>query len=347
MSSYLSWLASATPSNWNNDSAILAQIEHAVAEGAIGATTNPPLSHEALTTDTQLYGDKLARLDKSLPDNEYALRAMSIVVAHLSGYFMPMHEQRGTYFGCVRAQVAPNLSRDGEGMLAAGRHLAALGKNVMVKIPGTKAGMWTLEELAALGIPTNPTVVTTVAQAVAAAEAYERGRARAEKTGLKPGWSTCAIVMGRAQDYFVALNEERKLGLATADLEWAALAIVKRSHEIYKKKGYNSLIMPAAFRAPMQVEQLAGGPFHSTIHPKVQAAVEAADAAGTIKREQFIDRPVDTQAVERVMAVMPECRQSLEENALTAEQFDDFGSVKMTLHGFDVNGWQKLVALKK
>ena len=344
--SYLSWLANETESNWNNDSAVFAQVEKAVGEGAVGATTNPPLSHEALTTDKHLYGEELARIDKSLPDNEYALQAMSLVVSRLSGYFMEMHEKRGGYYGCVRAQVAPSLSRDAEGMLDSGKRLAAINKNVMVKIPGTKAGMLVLEELAAEGIPTNPTVVTTVSQAVVAAEAYERGRKRAEQAGIKPAWSTCAVVMGRAQDWFSVLNEERKLNLSQTDLEWAALAIVKKSYEIYRKSGYASLIMPAAFRAPIQVEQISGGLFFSTIHPKIQEAVDKADAAGTMRRELLADQPVDQAAVDRVLNALPEFRKSLEPDGLTPDEFDEFGSVAMTLKGFDVNGWQKLVALK-
>lgn len=345
--SYLSWLASETVSRWNNDSAVLSQIEAALKDGAIGATTNPPLSYEALITDTHLYGDALAKLDRKMDADEYAIAAMSLVVAHHSAYLMPLHEKSDSeYVGCVRAQVAPNLRYDAEGMLATGKRLAAIGGNVMVKIPGTKAGMWVLEELAALGIPTNPTVVTTVAQAVAAAEAYERGRARAIKAGLKPGWSTCAIVMGRAQDYFAALNKERNLGLATGDLEWAALAIVKRGYQIYEKKGYNSLIMPAAYRAPMQLEQLSGGKFHSTIHPKVQAAAAEADAAGRMRRELLVDAPVDAAALERVAKALPEFAKSYEPDGLSPEEFDRFGSVVMTLDGFDVTGWQKLAALR-
>lgn len=346
MTSYLSWLATSTKSNWNNDSAIMAQIDYAVENGAIGVTSNPPLSYEALTSEPSIYGERIRRLSRDGDADEFAFQAMCLVVEHLSKRFLAMHEERGTLFGCVRAQVAPNQSRDGEAMLDSGKRLAVLGRNVMVKIPGTKAGMWALEELAALGIPTNPTVVTTVSQAVAAAEAFERGRVRAERAGVKPAWSTCAIVMGRAQDYFAAVNEERGLKLATRDLEWAALAIVKRSYEIYRKNKYSSLIMPAAYRVPMQVEQLAGGEFHSTIHPKIQKMVEAVDADGGMRRELFAEAPVDRAAVERVMAAIPECHQSIEPGALTEDKFDDFGSVKMTLHGFDVNGWQKLVALK-
>lgn len=340
--SYLSWLASESGSHWNNDSALFDQVRHAEKNGAIGVTTNPPLSFEALSAEKDVY----TRLpDKALADDEFAFKSMSLVVKRLSDHFLPLHEARGTYYGCVRAQVAPNQSRDAAAMLASGKALAAINRNVMVKIPGTRAGFQTLEDLAALGIPTNPTVITTVSQAVFAAEAFERGAARAAQTGLKPAWSTCAVVMGRAQDYFAALNKERGLGLATGDLEWAALAVVKRCNEIFRQRGFKTLLMPAAYRCAMQVEQLAGGDFHSTIHPKIQKQVEEADAAGTMRREKFVDAPVDAGAIGRVAAAMPEFVASLEPGAIALDKVDDFGSVVMTLGGFDA-AWRQLYTLK-
>ena len=343
---YLSWLADETAFSWNNDSALQPQIEAALAQGAIGITTNPPLSYEALTAETDAYGEKLAALDKSLPSLEYAFLAMGLVVGRYSGFFMDMHEKKGDFYGCVRAQVAPSLRHDAEGMLEMGRRLSQIGKNVMVKIPGTKAGIWVLEELAALGIPTNPTVITTVAQALEAAKAHERGRERAIKSGIAPAWSSCAVVMGRTQDYFAKLNEERKLGLAKADLDWASLAIVKRSAEIYKKEGFNSKIMPAAFRAPMQVEQLAGGEYHATIHPTVQAAVEEAYREGAIKKGLFFEAPIDEGAIRRVSGALPEFGQAYEPDGLSMDEFDSCGSVTMTLDAFEATGWTKLASLK-
>jgi transaldolase len=342
---YLSWLASETNTHWNNDSAVHSQVETACIQGAIGVTTNPPLSHEALVADTGLYSATLAKLDKSLPDDEFAFQAMCLVVKHFSKYFLELHEKRGGFYGGVRAQVAPNLRANAQSMLDYGKRLATIGKNILVKIPGTKAGISVLEELAALGINTNPTVIVSVPQAIAAAEAFERGRQRAIQAGLSAPVSTCAVVMGRAQDYFASLNKERNLGLTATDLEWAVLAIVKRSYAIYQKKGYHSLIMPAAFRAPLQVEQLAGGNFWATIHPKIQAAVEDADKTGMIQRKLFVDAPVDESAIKRVAAVLPEFKAVYEPDGLTMDQFDAFGGVAMTLDGFH-EGWKKLVSLK-
>ncbi len=341
-SSYMSWLASESGSHWNNDSALMEQILHAEKNGAIGATTNPPLSLEALYTERDFY---TSLPDRNLPDDEFAFQAMSLVVKRISDHFLPKFSGKSGYFGGVRGQVAPNQSRDSAAMLEYGKRLAAINPNVVVKIPGSKAGFQTLEDLAALGISTTPTIITTVSQAIYAAEAFERGVERAKKAGITPAWSTCAIVMGRAQDYFAKVNEKRGLGLSVHDLEWAALAIVKKGYEIFRQRGFGTVIMPAAYRCARQVEQLAGGVFCSTIHPKIQAMVEEADAAGEIRREKFVDAPVDVPAVERVLKVLPEFEQSLEPGGIPLDRVDEFGSFVMTLNGFD-EAWKQLYTLK-
>jgi transaldolase len=215
----------------------------------------------------------------------------------------------------------------------------------MVKIPGTKAGVFVLEELAALGIPTTPTVCVSVPQLIATAQAYERGCARAKKAGLPAPASTTAFVMGRLQDYLAKLNEERGKPVSTADLETAVLAAVKRAYNTFKKEGYSQTIMPAAFRCARQVSELAGGVFEMTIHPKVQKLVSEAYAQGEIKTEKRIGAGVDEAAVERVLAALPEFRKAYEPNGMSADEFDSYGGVIMTLDGFDKTGWQKLLAL--
>ena len=344
--SYLSWMTENTITRWTNDSAILSQLTYAMENGAVGTTTNPPLSYEGLTVDNELHQNALAALRRDLSDDEFALEAMGIVVKSLSQKLMPMHKEKGGFYGCVRAQVQPGLRDDAEGMLAMGKKMSAWGENVMIKIPGTEAGIWVLEELAALGIPTNPTVLTTMPQIIAAAEAFERGRARAIQAGITPAWSTEALVMGRLQDYLSDLNKERNAGLSVHDLEWAAIALVKRTYRIFQKKGYNTVMQGAAFRCAMHVEQMVGGPFCSTIHPKIQKLVEEADAAGTIRREACIEEPVNQEALERVAKALPEFTVAYEPDSLKPKEFGEYGAVKMTLDNFDVNGWQKLISLK-
>ena len=342
---YLSWMAENTPSQWCNDSAITEDIEAALANGAVGCTSNPPLTYEVLTAQPELFRKEMDKIPKDAMGDDRAAELIGVVVRHIAAILYDIYEKSGGKFGYIRAQVQPDLSADAEAMLNMGKMFASWGKNIKVKIPGTAAGIWVLEELAALGIPTNPTVCVTVSQIIAAAEANERGIQRAAAAGIQPAQSTSAIVMGRLQDYLTKLNEQRGTGLSFSELSWASLAVVKKSYHIFTERGYSQVLMPAAFRCAMQVEQLAGSKVEMTIHPKVQSMLNESDAEGLLCRENNIDKPVDEDAVERVRRALLEFGQAMDEDGLAIKDFDTFGATEMTLHGFDITGWQKLKTL--
>lgn len=342
---YLKWMAESTPTQWCNDSAILSDLNLALEDGAVGCTTNPPLSFETLSTHPEDFKKEYKNLDESAKCNERAVELIGVVVRTIGSILKDRGSWKDEQFGYVRAQVQPAIGKDKDAMLEMGKKLSSFGKNVMVKIPCTTAGIWTLEELAALGIPTTPTVCLTVSQFIAVGEAHERGRGRAEKAGIEPAPSTAALVMGRLQDYLTVLNEVRGAGLSFYDLESAALAVTKRCYQENVKRGFKQKLMPAAFRSPRQVEQLVGSDVVMTIHPKVQKTLLEADKKGEIKRGNFIDDPVDKAALDRVAKALPEFTQALEPGAIPVGEFDFHGGTVMTLQGFDLTGWQKLLTL--
>jgi transaldolase len=342
---YLKWMAENTDTRWCNDSALRDDYMGAMASGAVGCTTNPPLSFEALTVNTDRFQGRVDEARAKFSGREKVVEYFRILVPDIAKEFYGLYEKTGGRTGYVRSQVEPRLSGDADAMLAMGKTIATFAKNVMVKIPGTKAGVFVLEELAALGIPTTPTVCVSVPQLVATAQAYERGCARAKKAGLPVAASTTAFVMGRLQDYLASLNEERGKPVSKSDLETAVLAAVKRAYTIFKKEGYGQVIMPAAFRCARQVSELAGGVFEMTIHPKVQKLLTEAHDKGEIKKEKRIDAGVDEAAVQRVLKALPEFGKAYEPEGMTPAEFDSYGGVIMTLDGFDKTGWQKLLAL--
>ena len=62
-----------------------------------------------------------------------------------------------------------------------GLRFASLAPNMQVKVPATRAGIAAIEELTAQGVSINATVCFTVPQALAVAEAVERGLERARQ----------------------------------------------------------------------------------------------------------------------------------------------------------------------
>lgn len=343
--SYLHWMAENTDTQWCNDSAIVEEIKAAINAGAVGCTTNPPLSFLSLTQNPEIFSEEVAKIPSSITGDDRAVELIGVVVRHISKMLYEIFEKSEGRAGYVRAQVKPRQSADAEAMLNMGKKFASWGKNIMVKIPGTAAGVWVLEELAALGIPTTPTVCVSVSQIAAVAEAYERGAKRATEAGIKPAPSTAAIVMGRLQDYLTAINNERNAGLTAHELECAALAVAKRSYQLCIERGYKTVLMPAAFRSAWQLEQMVGSKVMMTIHPKIQKEVLLAEENGSIQRKSAISNPVDPEALERVGKALPEFLQAYEPDGIAVRDFDTFGATVMTLDGFDVTGWQKLLTL--
>ena len=342
---YLKWMAENTDTRWCNDSALRNDYLPARGNGAVGCTTNPPLSFEALTTETEYFKTRVDEIRSRFSGSAKVLEYFRILVPYIAKEFLPLYQSSKGKTGFVRSQVEPKLSADGAAMLAMGKTISGFCENVMVKIPGSTAGIQVIEELTALGINTTPTVCVSVSQLAAMAQAYERGCSRAKKAGLPVPASTAAFVMGRLQDYLAALNAERGNPVSTEDLETAVLAAVKRTYRLFKKEGYSQIIMPAAFRCARQVSELAGGVFEMTIHPKIQALVAQADKSGEIRREKRIDADVDEDAVDRVLKAFPEFRKAYDSDGMSINEFDSFGGVIMTLDGFDKTGWQKLLAL--
>ncbi|MBN2860046.1 MAG: hypothetical protein JXK93_07280 [Sphaerochaetaceae bacterium] len=341
---YLLWMASHTKSQWNNDSTDHNDIEDALASGAVGVTSNPPLTYSVLTEYPELYKEEIDRLDPSLSRDDRIVALIEIVVKRIASRLADMHHATGGLQGYVRAQVKPLDGDNAEKMLEVGKKFASFAKNVKVKIPGTKAGIWVLEELAALGIPTNPTVCVSISQILATAEADERGRKRAVQAGIEPAESTAAFVMGRLQDYLAALNEKQNAGVSVEDLEHAMIAMTKKLYRIMEERGYHQILMPAAFRCARQVTELSGARVEMTIHPKIQKMINDLDAEKGIERVEKLNDPVDEEAVARVLEALPEFRKAWDEDGLSIDEFDDFGATVMTLEGFD-QAWQKLYTL--
>ncbi|WP_076465715.1 transaldolase family protein [Actinomyces mediterranea] len=341
---YLKWMADNTASRYCNDSALTSTISHALNNGAVGVTTNAPLSFEALTTTEPQDLDPEDTVDVALVGDERVTALLGRVVRPIARRFESMYEASEGAYGYVRSQVQPGASADYDKQLQQGLTIAGFGRNVMVKIPGTESGIRVLEELAARGIPTTATVCVSASQILAAADAYERGVKRAIAAGITPAPSTSAFVMGRLQDYLAHLNETQGKGLATEDLEEAVVAVARRLVRALEEREMVPLLMPAAFRHPRQVALLAGAKVEMTIHPKIQSVLEKWDAHEGIAREEGFSRPLDQARIDRVADALPDFVTAFEFDGMLPEQFDDFGATVMTLDGFD-QAWQKLRGL--
>ena len=96
---------------------------------------------------------------------------------------LPVFEREGGRKGRLSIQTNPKYYRDAARITEQALHFATLAPNMQVKVPATHAGIQAAEDATAAGVTINATVSFTVPQAIAVAEAVERGLARREADG--------------------------------------------------------------------------------------------------------------------------------------------------------------------
>ena len=101
---------------------------------------------------------------------------------------MPVFEREKGRKGRISLQTNPTFYRNSDAIVEQAIRFDNLAPNIQVKIPASAAGITAIEEVTYRGINVNATVCFTVPQAIAVAEAVERGMRRAQRREKRQQW---------------------------------------------------------------------------------------------------------------------------------------------------------------
>jgi transaldolase/glucose-6-phosphate isomerase len=149
-----------------------------------GVTSNPAIFEQAILGSDD-YDDALAGLAHEGLDAVALYERLAVAdVQDAADVLRSVHDEQGD--GFVSLEVAPSLADDTDGTLAQARdYWARLDRpNVMIKIPGTPAGVPAIEQAIYEGINVNVTLLFAVERYSEIAEAYIRGLERRAAEGL-------------------------------------------------------------------------------------------------------------------------------------------------------------------
>jgi transaldolase len=189
-----------------NDSCAVDELEYALSYGAVGATANPTIVVDVWGKDPTRWRSRIGALAAERPiatvdDLAWSVvEEMSIEGAKL---LEPVFEAQAGRQGRLSMQTNPTFFRSPDRMVEQAVHFSGLAPNIIVKLPATRAGMEAIEEATYRGVSVNVTVSFTVAQAVASAEAIERGLRRRDAEGLPTDrmGPVVTLMMGRTEDW--------------------------------------------------------------------------------------------------------------------------------------------------
>ena len=216
-------------------------------DGLSGVTSNPAIFEKAIA-GSDLYADQLRELATEGKSPMEIYEALAIRDIQMTADTLKeVYDRTGGTDGFVSLECSPLLANDTAGTIEEARRLWGLldRNNVMIKIPGTQAGMPAIEQCIYEGININITLLFSLQAYEQTMEAYIRGlERRADENKPITNISSVASFFVSRIDTAVDKELERRIEQATDEAEKAklqsllgriAIANAKVAYQRYKK----------------------------------------------------------------------------------------------------------------
>lgn len=327
-----------------NDSCAVDELEYAVGYGAVGATANPTIVVDVWHKEPERWERRVAELVAEQPtwsEREVAWQVVAEMSTRAAPLLLPAFEASGGRAGRLSVQTDPTLYRDTDAMVAQATGFAALAPNIIVKFPATAAGVAGMEEATALGISINATVCFSVAQAIAAGEAVERGLARRRSVGepTEEMGPVITVMMGRIEDWLRVVVDRDRLSPNPTVLPWSGVAVFKAAVAAFAERGLHARLLGAAIRHRLHWTELVGGDVVITMPASWQRRFNASGIHATPR----IDEPVDASVIEELRR-LPDFVAAVEPDGLSIDEFDAWPPTVRTLRAF-IASYHEMLAL--
>lgn len=333
--SLLQQMAQTTPTCLWNDSAAIDELTRSIEDGAVGATCNPVIAVSVLKKEFPVWRPRIQSLLQELPtatEDTIGWKLIEELSVRAARLLEPAFEEHAGRNGRLSIQTDPRFFRDAAAIVEQALAFNRLAPNMIVKIPVTRAGIAAIEESTYRGVSINATVCFTLPQCIAVAEAVERGLRRREAEGndVSTMGPVCTIMVGRLDDWLKFVLERDGLAVDPGYLEWAGVAVFKKTYGIFRERGYRLRLLSAAFRNHMHWSELIGA--DAVISPPY-AWQERLNASG-IEVKARIDNPVDPKLVAELLSRFPDFQRAYSEDGMNLNEFDDYGPTRRTLRQF-------------
>ena len=335
-----------TPTVLWNDSCALSELSASIeCNGAVGATCNPVIVLEVLKKELTTWKERIPAIAGEMPhasEDEIAWRLVEEMSTGAARLLLPVFEREKGRNGRLSIQTDPRLYRSPDAILRQALRFDSLAPNMIVKIPATAAGIQAMEEATFQGVSINATVSFTLPQAIAVAEAVERGLVRRERAGkdISRMGPVCTLMVGRLDDWLKVIAEKQGIIADPEVFDLAGVAVMKKAYRLYKERGYRLRLLSAAFRNHLHWSEFIGGDVVISPPFAWQERYNGSD----VTVENRMDTPVDPAVVAQLERKFADFRRANGDKGLRTEEFDSFGPTVRTLRQF-IRATTDLVAI--
>lgn len=334
---YMREVKATTPTRaWINNPT-LEEVDLALAEGAVSCTLNPAFCSRIIQMpEKKDYVDGIVRAVAALEADDQ--RAADVVQQRMAepimDKLMPQYEATGGADGLVDIQGSPYNDDNADIICEESVRYSKIRPNFCAKIPVVAAGLEAIERLVAQNIPIIATEIMSVAQGVAAWEAYVNASRRHGRT--PPLFVT--HITGIFDEYLGKYVKENKVDIKEDILAKAGAAVAHKQYKIMRKRGYPGRMLGGGARNITHFTNMVGGQMDVTMNWKTFAELNSLSP----KIENRLDEEYSMFVVEELRAKLPDFRRAYDDDGLSVAEFKDFGPVLHFRDSF-VAGWNRLV----
>ena len=334
-----------TPTDYWNDSCSVEELTYAIEHGAVGATSNPTIVLNVLKKEMPLWRDRIKQIIADNPtwsEVEVTWQVIEELAVKGAEMLLPVFEREKRKKGRLSIQTNPAFYRNADAIVEQALHFQSLAPNMQIKIPVTRAGITAIEEATYRGVNINATVNFTVPQALAVAEAVERGlnRRAAEGKDVADMSPVCTIMIGRLDDWLQVAALRDGIITNPGYLYWGGIACFKKAYGLFKERRYRARLLAAAYRHHLHWSELIGGDIILTIPYEWQLLFNASDVE---VKERFHQSVVE-EIVDELYEKFPDFRKAFDADGMTVAEFDSYGATVRTLRSF-ISSYHDLVAV--
>lgn len=319
-----------------NDSCGMADLELALKRGASGATSNPVIVANVLRKEMPLWKDRLNYLIQEkmhdATDEEICWEISKECALEAAKRLLPLFEATHTQKGWQAIQVNPKFFRSTKKTVLHATELASMSKNILIKMPVSTEDLPALEECVYQGISVNGTVCFGVPQAIAVAEAVERGLKRREAEGLSIEniRCSCTIMTGRLDDFMRRIAAEKETPITQEYLDMGGEAVFKKIYKLYQKRNYRLKLLVANNNSHFLWTRFLGGDLLMTINPLWWRRMEGAK----LPIHETIHEEVPQYVIDELIDKFPEYRAVYFEDGIKTDEFNSYGAFQHTMSEF-------------
>jgi transaldolase len=306
------------------------ELERMIAQWGLRGLTSNPVIFEKAIAHTDDYAGDIAALSREGSNAEEIYETLAIQdVQQAADLLLPVYEETDRADGFASLEVSPHKANDAGATIAEAKRLwAALGRrNVMLKVPGTEAGLIALRALLADGLNVNVTLLFSVERYREVLQAHLLGMQEAIAAGHDPGR------IASVASFFLSRVDT----IVDAELDKLAAAGGARSRAAGKLRG--EAAVASARYAYSVFEEFVDGPRFRTIGDQGGRPQRLLWASTGTKDPAYSDiKYVEAVIGPRTVNTMP-----LE----TIRAYDDHGQPQLRLAGHADDAYAKLQQLRE